>query len=274
MTRTYQDVLRDQGRGIAGALFVAGLSFFYTMESWWLGWRLPMGHLVVYAVVGLVGVLVITQQIGFQEDAEGRTRRTLSWLAADFAELVLQSFVTAYLVLLAFGVVEVGQAPVTVVRMGLLYVVPLGFGAAVANLLLSQTDDEVTEASFPQNIPTYVLGAAFMTFPVAPAEEVAVIAVYAGWPRLAGIVAISVLMVYLVLYELEFRGQEARRESRSWPMQVGSAFFVYVVGVVVAATFLLAFGHFTGTTLAEGVQLTIVLAFMASTGASAGEVVL
>lgn len=274
MTRTYRDVLRDQGRGIAGALIVAGLSFFYTMESWWLGWRLQMGHLVVYAVVGLVGVLVITQQIGFQETAEGETRRTLSWLAADFAELVLQSFVTAYLVLLAFGVVEAGQAPVTVVRMGLLLVVPLGFGAAVANLLLSQSEEDVTEESFPHNVPTYVLGAAFVSFPAAPTEEIAVIAVYAGWPRLAGVVAISVAVAYFVLYELEFRGQRARRESRSWPMQVGSAFFVYVVGVVVAATFLLAFGHFDGTTLEEQVQLTIVLSFMASTGASAGEVVL
>lgn len=274
MGRTVWDVLRDQGRGIAGALFVAGLSFFYTMESWWLGLRLPMGHLIVYALVGLLGVLVLTQQIGFQETAEGETRGTLSWLAVDFAELVLQSFVTAYLVLLSFGVVEFGQTADTVVRMGLLHVVPLGFGAAVANLLLSQSGDDVQEASFPDNVPTYVLGAAFMSFPAAPTDEISVIAVYAGWARLAGIVAISVAVVYFVLYELEFRGQRARRESRSWVMQVGSAFFVYVVGVVVAVTFLLAFGHFAGTTLAEQVQLTIVLAFMASTGASAGEVVL
>lgn len=274
MTRTYRDVLRDQGRGVAGSLFVVGLSFFYTMESWWLSWRLPMGHLVVYAVVGLVAVLVITQQIGFQEEAEGRTRRTLSRLGADFAELVIQSFVTAYLVLLAFGILEPGQTLVTVVRMGLLQVVPLGFGAAVANQLLAQSNDDIQEASFPRNVPTYVLGAVFMAFPVAPTEEVEVIAVYAGWARLAVVVAISIVTVYFVLYELEFRGQQSRRESRSWPMQVGSAFFVYVIGVVVAVTFLVAFGHFAGTTLAEQVQQTIVLAFVASTGASASEVVL
>lgn len=274
MTRTYQAVLRDQGRGIAGALFVVGLSFFYTMESWWLGWRLPMSHLVVYAVVGLVAVLAITQQIGFQEDAEGQTRRTLSRLGADFAELVLQSFVTAYLVLLAFGIVEIDQALGTVVRMGLLQVVPLGFGAAVTNQLLSRSDDTDEEASFPRNVPTYVLGAAFVSFPIAPTQEIEVVAVHAGWARLAGVVAISVVVVYFVLYELELRGQHSRRESRSWVMLLGSAFFVYVVGVVVAVTFLLAFGHFVDTTLAEQVQQTIVLAFIASTGASAGEVVL
>lgn len=272
--RTYRDVLRDQGRGIAGALFVAGLSFFYTMESWWLGWRLPLSHLVVYAVVGLVAVLVITQQIGFQEDVEDRSRRTLSGLAIDFTELVLQSFVTGYLVLLAFGIVEVNQSLVTVVRMGLLQVVPLGFGAAVTNQLLSQTDDEEEEASFPQNVPTYVLGAAFLSFPVAPTDEIELIAVHADWARLAGIVVISVLVVYFTLYELELRGQQSRRDSRSWVTLLGSAFFVYVVGVVVAVTLLLAFGHFGGTTLEEQVQQTIVLGFTASTGASAGEVVL
>lgn len=274
MMRTYRDVLRDQGRGVAGSLFVVGLSFFYTMESWWLGWRLPMGHLVVYVVVGLVAVLAITQQIGFQEEVEDRARRTLPRLAADFAELLLQSFVTAYLVLLAFGIVETGQTLVTIVRTGLFQVVPLGFGAAITNQLLSQSDDAHEEASFPRNVPTYVLGAAFMSFPVASTEEIEVIAVHADWVRLASVVALSVVVVYFVLYELELRGQQSRRESRSWVMLVGSAFFVYVVGVVVAVTFLLAFGHFADTTVAEQIQQTIVLAFIASTGASAGEVVL
>lgn len=274
MTRTYRNVLRNQGRGIAGALFVVGFSFLYTMESWWLGWRLPMGHLVVYAVVGLLGVLIITPWIGFEEEAEERTRQTPLRIAVDFTELVFQSLLTAYLVLLAFGIVEVGQSLVTLVRMGLIQVVPLGFGAAVANQLLSQSDDTVEEANFPRNVPTFVLGAVFMAFPVAPTQEVEAIAIHAGWARLASVVAISVLVVYLVLYELEFRGHQSRVKSRPWGAQIGAAFFVYVIGVMVSVAFLAAFGHFSGTTLAERVQQTIVLAFIASTGASAGEVVL
>lgn len=274
MARTYRDVLRDQGRGIAGALFVVGLSSLYTMESWWIGWQLPLWSLIGYAVVGLLGVLVITRRIGFQEEAEDRTRRSPRKIAADFAELVLQSFLTAYLVLLVFGVLDAGQSLITVVRLGLIQVVPLGFGAAVANRLLSSTDAEIEEATFPRNVPTYLLGAVFVTFPVAPTDEVRVIAAHAGWVQLAGIVGMSVVIVYLVLYELEFRGQRSRRESRPRYAQVGSAFLVYTIGVVVAVAFLVAFGQFAGTTVTEWVQQTIVLAFVASTGASASEVVL
>jgi hypothetical protein len=46
---------------------------------------------------------------------------------------VLQSVLTAYAVLLLFGIVEVGDPPFLVARLGLLLVVPLGFGAALAN---------------------------------------------------------------------------------------------------------------------------------------------
>jgi len=274
MSRTYRDVLKDQGRGIAGALFVVGLAFLYTMESWWLGWRLPLSHLLVYAVVGLLVILAVTQQIGFQSEAAGRSRNSPRKVVVDFAELVFQSFFTAYLVLLAFGVVNLGHSFVSLARIGLIQVVPLGFGAAVANRLLTGAEEDIDEEAFPRNLPTYVFGAVFVAFPVAPTDEIEVIALQAGWARLAGVVVLSVVVAYLVLYELEFRGQNARIESRSRLTQLGSAFVVYAVGLSVAVAFLAAFGNFAGATLEEGIQQTIVLSFIASIGASAGEVVL
>lgn len=272
MTRTHADVLRDQGRGIAGALFVSGLGLLYTMETWFLGWRLPMTHLLGYAIVGLAGVFVVTDQVGFQEDASERP--THAKLAIDFSELVLQSFLTAYLVLFLFGVVRLGDSLVAVVRLGLVQVVPLGFGAALANRLLAGADDGPDEPTFPDNVPTYLLGAVFVALPVAPTDEVALIALQAGWLRLAGLVGLSVVIAYLVLYELEFRGHSSRTASRSRAAQVGSAFLVYAIGTVVAVGLLLAFGQYDGAAFRHAARLTIVLSFLAATGASAGEVVL
>lgn len=274
MNEALAEELRDQGRGITGALLVAGLSFLYTMETWWLGWRLPLLYLLVYAFVGLAAVFVVTRNVGFRREEEAETQEDLVRVAANFAELVLQSFVAAYVVLLAFGVVEVGDPPIDVVRLGLIQVVPLGLGAAVANRLLRQSETEVSEASFPRNLPTFAFGAAFVTFPVAPTQEVEVIALNAGWFRLAALVVLSVAVVYVVLYELQFRGHRSRIEDRSRLAQVGSAFVAYGVGAVVAVAMLVSFGHFAGTTVAEWVQQTIVLSFLASIGASAGEVVL
>lgn len=37
MARSFGTVLRDQGRGVVGALFVS-IELLFTMEMWWAGW--------------------------------------------------------------------------------------------------------------------------------------------------------------------------------------------------------------------------------------------
>lgn len=268
------DVLRNQIRGVAGALLVVGLPVLYTSEMWRLGWRLPILYLLAYALVGLSAILLVTRRIGFRAEAEDETVDSTLRIASSFAELVLQSFVAAYVVLLAFGIVDLGDSLDTVVRIGLINVVPLGLGASISNRLLAESDEEIQEATFPQNVPTFAFGAVFFAFTVAPTREIELIAVHAGWWRLAGIVFLSVLVIQLVLYELEFRGHSSRIASRTAPAQLGTTFVVYAVSIVVSVALLAAFGHFAGTRPTEWVQQTIVLGFVASAGASAGEVVL
>jgi len=229
---------------------------------------------VAYAFVGLAGVLLVTRQVGFRAEESDQQRPSPWRLLVNFAELLLQSFIAAYVVLLLFGVVDIGDSLVSVVRLGLIQVVPLGLGAALSNRLLAESDNDIQEAVFPQNLSTFTLGAVFFAFPIAPTEEIELIAVNASWGRLAALVVFSILIVYLVLYELEFRGHDSRIQQRSSLAQVGTAFVIYTIGVVVSVGLLLPFGHFDGTSVAEWIQQTIVLAFIASTGASAGEVVL
>lgn len=265
-------VLKDQGRGIAGALLVAGLSVLYTMETWWLAWTLPIQYLIVYALVGLGGVLFVTRNVGFREDEDKKTRNVRQ-LVTDFSELLIQSFVTAYLFLLILGVLELNDSASTIVRLGLLQVVPLGFGAALANAVLRGGEEESPETVFPKNIGIFALGALFVTFPLVPTEEMEKIAMYMGWNRALLLIVVTVAVSYLVLYELGFRGESSRLEHRSKPYQVGMAFVIYAVALVVSTVMLAAFGHFLDTTAAEAVQQVIVLSFPASVGASAGEVV-
>lgn len=267
--------LREQGRGITGALLVVGLSFLYTMETWWLAWRLSVAALVAYAFVGLAGVLVVLRYSGFRSDEEGHGERSPRRLVVNFTELLVQSFVAAYGTLLLFGIVEPGDPLAVVARLGLVQVVPLGLGAGLANELLGQADERSQERSlFPDTLPILVIGAVFFSFPLAPTEEMVVVALQSGWWRTALVVVVTLLVVHLVLYELQFRGQQRRVEERSIPLRAGATFMVYLVGVVVATAMLLAFGHFYGTTLSEHVQLVVVLGFPASVGAAAGDVIL
>jgi putative integral membrane protein (TIGR02587 family) len=267
------DALRNQVRGLTGALFVVGIALLYTMETWWLSWRLPLVHLLMYALAGLAAVLVVARQIGFREEDQQEASTRNPWeLGREFTELVLQSFLAANLALLVFGILELGDPLLKVARLGLLNVVPLAFGAALANRLLVSAED--SGGGEPVDLGNFVLGGVFVAFPLAPIEETVRIAAHAGWDRLPWLVAGAVVVAHLVLHELEFRGHGARTEDRSRFSQVGTAFVVYAVGVAVATALLAGFGQFRGVPFGTAVQQVVILSFPAALGASAGEVVL
>ncbi|QLG62556.1 DUF2391 family protein [Halorarum salinum] len=273
MTQSVRALLRDQGRGVVGALVVS-VELLFTMEMWWHGWQLPAEWLVVYAVVGLAIVLAITRSVGFQK-RESQRRSPAKRAVKDFTELLLQSFVTAYAVLLLFGIVDVGDPPFLVARLGLLFVVPLGFGAALANALLKETDEEQgTDYPFSRHLGVFAIGAVFVSMTMAPTDEMSLMAAYASWSRLGLILVLSVLMAHLVLFELEFRGHESRTSHSTAIDQWGHTFVTYAVGVVVAVGLLAAFGQFKQAPVAVWVQMVVVLGLPASLGASGARVVL
>lgn len=267
------DELREQGRGVVGALLVAGLALSYTMEVWWHGWQLPVTTVLVYAVVGLAVVLAIARSVGFRKDETGGKQLGLPRVFANFAELLVQSFVTAYAVLLLFGIIGLASSPYTVARLGLILVVPMGFGAAMANHVLGGKEGEKS-FEFPRNLGLFALGAIFLAAPVAPTQEMELMAAHAGWWRLAAIVVASVLASHLMLYELEFKGQKQRLKGHSAVTVWGSTFIAYLVAFVVAVAMLAAFGHFSATPPEVWVQEAIVLSFIGSIGGSAAQVVL
>lgn len=268
--------LRNQIRGVSGALLVVGLTFHYTMETWWLGWTLPFTYLVAYAIVGLSLIVLIARNVGFREEEENQMGESSPpWsVAADFAEIILQSFVASYVMLLIIGVIDLNTSLNIVVRLGLIEVVPLGFGAALANRLFGSTgEEEAKEGEFPQNVGIFTVGALFVSATIAPTQEMELIAVYMGWPRHALLIALTLVLVYLILYELEFQGQQLRVQ-RNVRTQVGTVFIAYAVGATVSFLLLLAFGHFIDGTVALMYQETVVLAFPASLGAAAAEVLI
>lgn len=261
--------LAEQGRGIVGALLVVGVADLYTMEMWWHGWQLPAWHLVVYAVGGLGTVLLIANYVGFRDTGEDDPAEGLG---SDFAELLLQSFLAAAIVLVLFGVVDQTSSLLVIARQMLVYVVPLGLGAAMANELLTGEPDR-GEVVFPKNLGLFALGAAFIVGPISPTEEMELIATHAGWWRLAAFVPASVVVTYLMLFELEFKGQRRRVRSRSRIRLLADAVTAYAVALVVAAGLLASYGHFMGSPVEIWLQETVVLGFPATIGASAAQVV-
>jgi hypothetical protein len=115
---------------------------------------LPLSHLRIYTVVGLTLVLSIARNVGFREEDE-EVKAPVTGPLAEYAEILFQSFVAAFLGLFRLGVIQPNDSVIVIVilRLGLLEVVPLGFGAALANRLFAETDPSQTrEAVFPHNV--------------------------------------------------------------------------------------------------------------------------
>lgn len=188
---------RDWGRGfVAGFLVIAG-TFYYTMEAWWLGWTLPLDHLLIYMVLGLLVVLLIARHIGFKKEHEQQTSLSGSAIAVEFTETIAQGFVATFILLFILGIIEWGNDPITVVRLGMLEVVPFGFGAAAANRLFKEVEDSLeTEVKFPQNVAIFSLGAIFLVATVAPTGEMELIAAHTTWLREGALIVAALVTVY------------------------------------------------------------------------------
>ena len=317
--------IREQGRGMAGALLVLGISFTYTIETWWLAVEIPATHLVAFVAVGLVLVVPVSRAVGFRTDSldeseeeleqegeeepqdgtesdedlatdGGRVEETLReegenvekavedapiptqfarspmWVEA--LEAVFQAFFVAYVTLFLLGIIDPSDPLPVIVRTGLVQVVPLSFGAALANEVLSAEQADIAEAEFPRSLGVFAMGAVFFAAPIAPTEEVSILATRASWVRLAGAMVATLVGAYLILYVLEFRGQSGRLEGRSRWGQLGGTCMVYAVGLIVAAGMLLAVTETAGDPFASVVRRTVLLAFPAAIGASGARVVL
>lgn len=268
------DVMQNFARSAIGAINF-GMPLLYTMETWWLAWRLPTWVILAFAVVGIAAIAVTGDLIGI--DVRERERPT-PWrrFATQFAELLLTSLVASYAVLLLFGIVERDDSFQDIVRLGLLQVVPLGLGASIANALFREREGSASQAppTFRKEMATFALGAALFAFNVAPTEEMELMAAHAGWWHLLLVAAVSLVVTHLVLYELEFRGRAGRLAGMTPTLRWGETFGGYAIALAVSAALLFGYGHFLGVSLEEAIQLTIVLSMVAAFGGAAARVVI
>jgi|AntRauTorckE6833_2_1112554.scaffolds.fasta_scaffold08637_3 putative integral membrane protein (TIGR02587 family) len=264
--------VREQGRGVVGALLVLGVALTYTTETWWLGLQVSTLHLVAYVVLGLALVVLVTRTVGFRDEDDDEAGHSPFWV--EFTEVVFQSLFAGYGMLFLLGVVSLDDPTSLVVRTGLVHVVPLAFGASLANELLGGDQTEVSERAFPGNLAVFAIGAVFVGGPIAPTGEVGVLASRAGWLRVAAVLVVTLLVAYVMLYVLEFRGQSRRLEGRSRAWLIGQTCLVYAVAVLVGFALLMATNDLAKNPMSTWVQQTVVLAFPASVGAGGARVVI
>lgn len=265
--------LREHGRGFIGALVFLGISLLFTMEAWQKALELPIEYLITYTSLSFGAIAFITSEVGFKQSEQDQRSYSVKSILYQFIELVAQSLTAAYLTLFLFGILTLGDPLTEWIRVGLLMAVPLSLGASLANKLLSG-DSEQSQRTLHQKISIYTLGAFFLIFPLAPTREIELISAYTTWPRLGLIVAASLTVIYITLFEIEFRGQKQRTKNKSIRLLLGQTFLVYLIGFLASSLLLVFFGQFIGNPLSVTVRQIIILTFPAVTGASAGSVII
>jgi putative integral membrane protein (TIGR02587 family) len=270
--------LREYGRGLAGGL-IFSLPLLYTMEMWWAGFIARPERILGYLACIFVLLLGYNHYVGIRQDASRIE------VAIDSIEELGLGIITAAAMLYLLGRIGAGQSLEESLGQILIEagVVAIGFSVGTAQLGADDGDDSGTtdddekdddRSSLAPDVMIATCGAVLFGANVAPTEEIVMIAIEAGPARLIGIAVLSMAIAMLILYFSDFVRAKRLVRTRA-PLQIaGGTIITYAVALVTSAVILWFFGRFDGVSLDVAVRLTVVLAFPAVLGASAGRLLL
>lgn len=262
---------RGLARAFGGAV-IFGLPLLMTMEMWWLGfymdpWRLAL--LIVVAIPLLVGLSAIS---GFEPTID------LKEDALDAFVAYAVGFACAVAVLALLGIIAPQQSLQEVVGKVSLQAVPGSIGALLAQSQLGgedRDDDRADDDSYGKELFVMATGALFLSFNIAPTEEVAMIAEHmTPWHTLA-LVVVSLALMHAFVYAVEFHGQASIPEGTpQWSVFLRYTIVGYAVVLLIAAYILWTFGRIGDTGPEQALSQVLVLSLPAAIGAAAARLIL
>jgi len=257
---------RDLGRAFAGAL-VFSIPLLMTMEMWEQGVMMERWRLLTFVLTGLPLLYGLAYYAGF-------SRRKGVWNdALDTLVALAVGFITASVLLILFGVVEWDAPPREALGMVVLQAVPGAMGALLARRQLSGDgggeggEGGEDQASYVGELFLMAAGALFFALNVAPTEEMVLIAYKATPIHVLALIAVSLLLLHLIVFNAGFAGQE----EADHPAEAFFHFTLpgYAIALAVSLFSLFVFGRTDGHAVAGVVQTMAVLGFPAAIGAAA-----
>jgi putative integral membrane protein (TIGR02587 family) len=255
--------IRDLARAFAGAL-VFNIPLLMTMEMWEQGVAMERWRLLTFILAGLPLLYGLAYYAGFSK------RRGFRNDILDTAVALAVGFVTASVLLILFGVVQWNAPPHEAIGMVALQAVPGAMGALLARRQLSgdgggDTDEDA--ASYFGELFLMAAGALFFALNIAPTEEIILIAYKATALHVLALIALSLLLLHLIVFNAGFAGQE----EADRPLHAFFHFTLpgYAIALGISLFALYVFGRTDGLSVQGVVQIAIVLGFPAAIGAAA-----
>ncbi|WP_155905018.1 TIGR02587 family membrane protein [Methylopila sp. M107] len=255
------------GRAIGGAVVFA-LPVLMTMEMWSLGASMDRTRLALL-VVAIVPLLVgLSHYIGFEE--------TETWVddLRDAFVAIAVGFVTSSIVLSLFGLIGPHLSFDEVMGAIVVQTVPASFGAVIAQGQLGQSDkaDEGRNrrAGYPGTLLFLTSGAVFLSFNIAPTEEIDFISASMTPWHVIALILVSLAAMHAIVYAVGFEGQDATRPEnyRFFRVFLHNSLAGYAIALLVSAATLWIFGRLDDLGGSAALRLVIVLGFPASIGAA------
>lgn len=261
-------------RGFGGAVLFA-FPLLMTMEMWSLGLHVDRLRLLIFLGVNLVMVLGLGWFVGFERAAR---RRDLVFEA--FAAYGIGILASA-IMLLVFGILKTGMSTSEIIGKIAVQAIPASLGAALARkqLALDVEGEEVQErdredrARYPGQLFLMAAGAIYISFNVAPTEEMLLIAFKMTPARTLGLVLLSVAVLHAFVYSVGFKGQEPQAEMSFPRVFLSYTLAGYAVALCVSIYVLWTFERFEGVSPPQVAAMVTVLGFPAALGAAVARLV-
>lgn len=257
-------------RAFAGAL-IFGLPLLMTMEMWWFGFTLEPWRILQFGVANLLLLYGLSKVAGFEE-----SHHWLDDVLDAFAAYGVGVIAGATLLLL-FDVIGLGMPAREVAGKIAIQAVPASFGAMIGAKMMGEGEGiekrERWRATFAGRMFLTLAGALFLSFNVAPTEEVILIAYRIGPGQAMLVMLLSVMLLHAILYYVGFPGQDTRRSRTHGRALRCHSLPAYAIAVVASCYVLWTFGRTSGLDAAQIATIVIVLGLPAAIGAGIARVV-
>jgi putative integral membrane protein (TIGR02587 family) len=244
---------------------------FMTMEMWELGITMPPLRLAGF-VAAFVPVLVITSYFaGFEPTFELRDDAVDALVA--FAVGIAASAIS----LVAVSALGASATLDQIVGQICLQAVPASIGALLAQSTLGGTTErrKRRRTGVGGDVFLAALGALFLSFNLAPTDEIVLIASRATPWHLLGLALASILVLEAFAHRLQFRGQRpVHPDATALGLFARRTLLGYAAAMAVSAAVLWVFGRFDDEGSALIVAQTVVLGVPATLGAASARLIL
>jgi putative integral membrane protein (TIGR02587 family) len=278
----------DLARGLSGA-FIFGMPLLFTMEMWWIGTFTEPWKLFLILGLGFGVNVMLAYFAGFRDE------NTFFDNLAQAAEAMALGAVASTIVLLTLNQLQLGDPLDATLGKIIVQTMPLSIGASAAKALFGRGgggggesgggeggEGEKKPESSPWRVALYDLGktvggALFIGFSVAPTEEIPKLATELDYWHELGLVALTLILTYLIVFESGFSKQHGGDQEVKGPFHrpITETSFAYIVSLLVALVALYLFSQVKfGDPLASVLSETLVLGLPAAIGGAAGRALL